>query len=254
MRKEERALRYLESIDNSLRLLLLISSSAKVGVSEAASHLGVAPATAYRLLSTLRFRGFVVQCRDRSYRAGPTLERIVSYRMDRGNLADRAIPVLTSLRDATGETSHFSVLVGQQVRVIASVESTQTLRIGSRTGVMLPAHLSTGGRLLLAELDEADLDELFPPSGLTTPALPPSAMETLRRDLARCRKQGYAVNNEMTERGVSAVGVLVCDDDGPVGALSVTLPTLRYTPAALPRLVQQLSEARDLLASLLHRG
>lgn len=56
---------YLESVDNSLRLLMLVAAKARVGVSEVAAELGVAPSTAYRLLSTLRYRGFVVQGQDR---------------------------------------------------------------------------------------------------------------------------------------------------------------------------------------------
>ena len=48
---------YLESVDNSLRLLMLVAAKARVGVSEVAAELGVAPSTAYRLLSTLRYRG-----------------------------------------------------------------------------------------------------------------------------------------------------------------------------------------------------
>jgi DNA-binding IclR family transcriptional regulator len=228
---------YLESVDNSLRLLLLIAASARVGVSEAADHLGVAPSTAHRLLSTLRFRGFVVQGRDRTYRAGPALEEMVSQRMTRANLADLATPALEALREATDETCHFSVLVGRQQRVIASVESTQTLRVGSRAGVMLPAHLAAGGRMLLAQLPPDELNELYPPAGLPAAGLSQPAMATLRRELARCRSQGFAVNNGQTERGVTVVGVLVTNDEEAVGALSISMPTARYQRGNLPELV-----------------
>jgi IclR helix-turn-helix domain len=39
-------------------------------VSDAAAELGVAKSTAHRLISMLRFRSFVEQARDRTYRAG----------------------------------------------------------------------------------------------------------------------------------------------------------------------------------------
>ncbi|HQD01931.1 MAG TPA: helix-turn-helix domain-containing protein, partial [Dermatophilaceae bacterium] len=95
---------YLESVDNSLRLLMLVAAKARVGVSEVAAELGVAPSTAYRLLSTLRYRGFVVQGHDRTYRAGPALEEMVSNRITRANLADLAAPALHTLRDVTEES------------------------------------------------------------------------------------------------------------------------------------------------------
>ena len=74
------------------------------------------------------------------------------------------------------------------------------------------------------------------------------AMTTLRRDLARCRKQGYAVNHGQTERGVCAIGVLVTDIDGPVGALSVSVPSVRYRAESVPAIVAALGRAADGVA------
>ncbi len=242
---------YLESVDNSLRLLMLVAAKARVGVSEVAAELGVAPSTAYRLLSTLRYRGFVVQGHDRTYRAGPALEEMVSNRITRANLADLAGPALHELRDATQESAHLMVLVGRQVRFIASVESFQSLRIGSRVGAMLPAHRTSGGRAILAALPTETLEGLYPTAGTTSGELSASASATLRRDLARIRKQGYAVNNGETERGVTAVGSLVADVDGPLAALSVSIPTIRYSSANLPGIVASLRIASDQIVATL---
>ncbi|MBK8469142.1 MAG: IclR family transcriptional regulator [Candidatus Phosphoribacter sp.] len=242
---------YLESVDNSLRLLMLIAAKARVGVSEVAAELGVAPSTAYRLLSTLRYRGFVVQGNDRTYRAGPALEEMVSSRMSRTSLADLAAPALTTLRDVTEETCHLMVLVGRQMRFIASVESFQSLRIGSRTGAMLPAHRTSGGKSILAALPEQTLDRLYPLTGIPDGELTAAAVATLRRELARVRKLGYAVNNGQTERGVAAVGVAVCDGDGPIAALSVSLPTARYHAELLPGFVAAMNgAAAEITAAL----
>ena len=228
---------YLESVDNSLRLLMLVAAKARVGVSEVAAELGVAPSTAYRLLSTLRYRGFVVQGHDRTYRAGPALEEMVSNRITRANLADLAGPALHELRDATQESAHLMVLVGRQVRFIASVESFQSLRIGSRVGAMLPAHRTSGGRAILAALPTETLEGLYPTAGTTSGELSASASATLRRDLARIRKQGYAVNNGETER--------------PLAALSVSIPTIRYSSANLPGIVASLRIASDQIVATL---
>ncbi len=243
---------YLESVDNSLRLLMLVAAKARVGVSEVAAELGVAPSTAYRLLSTLRYRGFVVQGHDRTYRAGPALEEMVSNRITRANLADLAGPALTQLRDITEESVHLMVLVGRQVRFIASVESFQSLRIGSRVGAMLPAHRTSGGKAILAALPSESLDQLYPTSGVTSGELSAAAGATLRRDLAKIRKQGYAVNNGESERGVTAVGAVVADADGPLGALSVSIPTIRYVPANVNTLVAALRTASEQIVATLH--
>ncbi len=239
---------YLESVDNSLRLLQLLADRTRIRVSEAAAHLGVAPSTAHRLLSTLRFRGFVVQSRDRSYRAGPALEELVSHRIARSSMAELAVPALSDLRDATNESSHLAVLVGHQLRIIASAESHQPLRVGSRSGVMLPAHLTAGGRMLLAELNATELDALYPPEGLPNAGLTEADMVALRRDLARCRTRGYALNTGQTERGITVVGVLIAEEEDAVGALSVSYPSVRFDRAELPHIVTTMRSAAARVA------
>ena len=49
------------SVDNVLRLLLMISQQKQVRVSEASAALGTAVSTAHRLLAMLAHHGFVVQ-------------------------------------------------------------------------------------------------------------------------------------------------------------------------------------------------
>jgi DNA-binding IclR family transcriptional regulator len=143
------------------------------------------------------------------------------------------------------------VLVGRQVRFVASVESFQSLRIGSRVGCDAPGPPHRWGRTILAALPAETLDQLYPTSGTTAGELGPTASATLRRDLARIRKQGYAVNNGETERGVTAVGTLVADLDGPLAAVSVSIPTIRYAPEDLPVIVGSLRNASEQIVATL---
>lgn len=242
-------MQYLESVDNSLRLLLLVARGNKIGVSEAAAELGVAPSTAYRILSTMRYRGFVVKTKSRMYQAGPAFISLMASQSHRIKIEDIALPHLEALRDATNETTHLSVLAGTQAKILASAECEQVLRVGVRTGATFPAHLASGGKALLAELPEAELDRLYPAAGLPSIGLTRVRMTRLRRELLKVRVDGYAVNIGQTERGVAAIGVTVRDQEGPVAAISVTLPTVRFSPAMVPQIVAELHRsAADLAA------
>lgn len=117
---------------------------------------------------------------------------------------------------------------------------------------MLPAHRTSGGKAILAALPSESLDQLYPTSGVTSGELSAAAGATLRRDLAKIRKQGYAVNNGESERGVTAVGAVVADADGPLGALSVSIPTIRYVPANVNTLVAALRTASEQIVATLH--
>ncbi|SLI66118.1 IclR family transcriptional regulator [Mycobacteroides abscessus subsp. abscessus] len=63
-------------------------------------------------------------------------------------------------------------------------------------------------------------------------------------ELAKIRRNGFAVNDGRSERGVVAVGVAVRDGSGTaVAALSVSMPAVRYDNRSLPRYVAALRAA-----------
>ncbi|MFG1821806.1 IclR family transcriptional regulator C-terminal domain-containing protein [Microbispora bryophytorum] len=54
------------------------------------------------------------------------------------------------------------VLQGNGVRFVDGVEGPQALHVGSRIGMLLPAHVTSGGKALLAELPDEELRALYP--------------------------------------------------------------------------------------------
>jgi IclR family transcriptional regulator, acetate operon repressor len=238
----------LESVDNALRLLLLLADRDRVRVSEVAAELDIAVSTAHRLLSTLRSRGFVDQCRDRSYVAGPAYARLVGVRLPARRIEDVAQPHLEALRDELDETSHLSVIDGAEMRFLLSVETSQVLRVGSRVGARLPAHRTSGGKALLAEMSSEQLAHQFPPHGLASLDLSTEDLERLRRELGTVARRGYGVNRGESERGVAAVGVgLFSPEREPLGALSISFPTVRLSSARLREMAHALLRAKQAL-------
>jgi IclR family transcriptional regulator, acetate operon repressor len=238
----------LESVDNALRLLLLMAERESVRVSEVAAELGIAVSTAHRLLSTLRQREFVEQQADRRYLRGASFARLGGPLQAPRSIEELALPHLERLRDDVGETSHLSVLEGTEVRFLASVESSQVLRIGSRVGARLPAHLTSGGKALLAALPPAELTQRFPAGGVASLGLAGADVERLARELQGIRRRGYGVNRGEGERGVAAVGVSVLGAGRtPVGALSISMPTVRLNPARLREMAALLMREKAAL-------
>jgi DNA-binding IclR family transcriptional regulator len=210
----------LDSVDNALRLLLLLRRDGVLRVTRVAEELGVAHSTAHRLLASLRHRGFVVQDAGRAYRPGPACAELGSAAYVLG-LAPLVRDHLERLNADIGETVHLVVRTGRDVRFIDGVEGTQVLRVGSRTGMVLPAHRTSGGKALLAELPGATLAVLYDDGD------PP--LEALQRELATTRRRGYGLNVEESERGVVALGVAVHDAEGrAVAAVTVAAPTARF--------------------------
>ncbi|MBO0851189.1 MAG: IclR family transcriptional regulator [Pseudonocardia sp.] len=229
----------IESVDNALRLAVLLRDCGPLRVSDAAERLGVARSTAHRLLSMLSYRDFAEQAEDRRYVAGPVLRDAAGH--DPASLLRAlALPHLRALVERTGETANLVILVGAQVRFLATVQCEQVLRVGDREGRLLPAHLTSGGRMLLAALPEAHLAALYP--------TPEFDLAALRRLLRRVGRRGFAVNDQETEIGVTAIGRPVRGADGrPVAALSLAVPTARYSRGHLTAWVGSLATAASAL-------
>jgi IclR family acetate operon transcriptional repressor len=229
----------LESVDNALRLLQMLRDTGRVRVTEAARELGCARSTAHRLLAMLVYRDFAVHDDERGYLPGPALSAPRAAGRPAQLLREALAPHMERLCDQVGETVNLVIRVGPQVRFIACVESAQVLHVGDRRGTILPAHLASGGKALLATLSTEELDELY----LTgdEPALPPAAHTKLRRELTRIRRRGFALNLEQTETGVCAIGTCVYGaGDRPLGALSVAVPSARFPRGAPEPLAAQL--------------
>ncbi|RSN64675.1 IclR family transcriptional regulator [Actinomadura sp. WAC 06369] len=230
----------ITSVDNALRIATMLQLEGPLTVTEVAQRLGVAGSTAHRLLAMLVYRDFAVRQADRSYRVGPVLELAAHSQSTTARLRAAALPHLHRLVDILDESANLTIRTGTTVRFIASVESRQALRVGSREGMVFPAHRTTAGLLLLAELPPDQLDELYTDHDL----------DTLRADLARVRRNGFALNEGRSERGVVAVGVPVTSPDGEAAAgLSISMPSARYEKHRLPTLVTTL---RTVARSLEH--
>jgi DNA-binding IclR family transcriptional regulator len=240
----------ITSVDHALRLAAILQLEGGLTVSQAAARLGVARSTAHRLLAMLVYRDFAVQDESRVYRAGPVLELAAHSQSQVSAMRAAALPHLQRLADLTGETANLSIRTGDTARFIASAESSQALRAGSREGMVFPAHLTTAGLLLLAELTDAELDEVYAAQRYADRPGERPDLGALRAQLKRVRRAGFAVNNERSERGLVAVGVPVRGRDGTaLAGLSVSMPSIRYDPSRMPWLTAALSSAAQALGS-----
>jgi IclR family transcriptional regulator, acetate operon repressor len=218
----------IASVDAALLLATLLQQEGPLRVTDAAGRLGVSASTAHRLLGMLVYRDFAEQLPDRRYGAGPLLRSGSLPQASVGRLREVALPHLRRVVDALGETANAMVLAGPDVRFVATVESDQVLRVGDRTGRTLPAHLSSGGKAVLATLDDEQRAAVLGDLGA-------GATARLERELRTVRRRGFAVNDQETETGLTAVGVAVPDPGGVVrAALSLAVPTARYARDRLP--------------------
>jgi DNA-binding IclR family transcriptional regulator len=242
------------SAGNVLILLRLLCERGELRVSDAAEHLGVGASTAHRLLAMLKYQEFAVQDGHRAYRPGPGLAILGAVSPVHPDLRVLARPQLEKLRGTVKETTQLIVLVGNGARFVDGVEATQSLRVGVRVGLLLPAHLTSGGKALLAELPYESLQALYPRGIPNTSERGVHTLPELVRQLTVVRRRGYAKNVAESDRGVAALGACVRDDSGrALAAVTIGFPRSRARSDTMRDMaVELLRTAGEVSAAIQH--
>lgn len=232
----------------------LIQGDGERGVTEMAQELGQHKNTIFRTLATLEHLGYVEQSRRKgSYRLGVKMLQLGQAYSPPQGVMKVARPFLEKLAAEQGETVHLSVLRGDRVVFVDSVESSQSVRAISRVGVELPLSDSVCGRLMLA-LGGDRLTEML---GVWADHREETGggvdLSSLGKELARIRRDGYAVDRGESEINVWCVAAPVYDRKGEViASLSMCGPACRFEEeGVLERSSQALSEAAKQVTELL---
>jgi len=244
----------IASVDNALKLLLLFRDQRLIRVAEASETLGVGRSTAHRLLAMLQYRGFIRQdAGTKAYASGPALVDIGLSIVRQMDLRAHLRPYLELLSAELGETVHLMVLEGTNALFLDSVESSKALRTSSRIGRSYPAHTTSGGKVLLAELSPEQLARRFELEDL--PGLTPRSQvkrKKLLLELELVRDQGYGTNFGESEPDVAAVAVPVRDAFGQGrAAIAVSAPLSRLDASMVPEVAGALKRVSEQAASQL---
>ncbi|MFE4227949.1 IclR family transcriptional regulator [Arthrobacter sp. NPDC056886] len=233
----------VESVHRALVLLKHMAEQGSISVTEASSMLEVNPSTAQRLLMTLVGDGFAEQAAQRRYVPGPECRRAAT-----GNapppLRVHVRPYLERLFARVGETSHLATLIGTDIHHLDGIEATtHALRFGLRTGVVLPAHVTSAGKAMLADLPREDIERRYRVLDDSAAAVNAGIdFPKLYRDVDQTRRQQIGMNFEESEEGVAAMAVSLGLVDGQHAALSIAMPIGRFARQDAKRLSAQLLE------------
>lgn len=236
----------IASVDHALRLALLLWEEGPLRVADVAERLGVARSTAHRLLAMLVYRDFAERTVGHRYAAGSVLRSSQPPISSTAQLRALALPHLEALMVRTGETANLQILVGDQARFVATVECHQVLKVGNREGRMLPAHLVSAGKAILATMPERDVRVLYTEHADHSG---PVDLLALLTELRHVRRVGYAINDQQTEAGVTAIARAVYRPGVvPPAAISLAVPSTRFAPTKIDTWLESLSAAATRIA------
>jgi IclR family pca regulon transcriptional regulator len=199
-------------------------------LTEVARSSGLTRASARRFLLTLERLGYV-RAGGRLFALTPrVLELGYSY-LSSLSLPEIAEPHLERLAEQVHESSSVSVLDGDEIVYVARVPTKRIMTVSISVGTRFPAYATSMGRVLLAELDRAELDDFLERAELrplTDGTLTTAA--ALREELGRVRRQGWALVDQELEAGLRSVAAPIRDaTHRAVAAVNVSAHASRTT-------------------------
>jgi IclR family acetate operon transcriptional repressor len=234
----------IESVDRALSLILAFEEADAITVTEAGKFLGVSRSTAYRLLTVLEHREFVRQDkRTKEFHGGPALLRVGLAAVQRSDIRMTLRPLLEEVVHAVDETAHLVVLQGEDAFYIDCVEGSKMVRATPRSGTSLPAHVSAAGKVLLAQLPPARLDEMLTGDLAAVTKRSKTSLASIKRELDTVRAQGFALNDEESELGLRAVAAPIdatVTGTGVDAAITVAGPSQRLTDDRLQEIADEM--------------
>jgi DNA-binding IclR family transcriptional regulator len=204
-----------------------------------ARRTGLPRSTVTRTLRTLADTGLVEEA-PAGWALGYELVRLGRAADPHRGVVEASQGVLTRLRDDAGETALLAVPHGRPgMEIVLQLDTARHIGVASWVGVDVPLHASSAGKLVLADLDDDELEGwlLATPLGSYTEATVSDA-PSLRRELRRVRDQGWAELVDELEDGLASLSAPVRRTDRSLaGMIGISGPTFRLGRARRRELV-----------------
>src|ERR1700742_385326 len=202
--------RYSQSLERGLAILSCFTPKRPVlGIADIADELGMSRSTTHRYVITLLALGYLEQGASRKYRLGLRVTDLGMSALNSTGLREHAQPYLEELRQRSSYTVSLGVLDGPEVLYVDQARGFrrgQGPGVDVRTGSRLPAYCTAMGKLLLANLPEADQRELLSSMKLTKHG--PNTItskKALRDELNDVLEANFAVDDEELAKDLYSV-------------------------------------------------
>lgn len=224
-------------LDHALDVLEALERfEGEASISRIASEIRVSKSGVYRILNTLRARGYIDQNPNSHYRLGLRIRELARATPEQ-HIVTAAAPYMEEVVQATGESSFLGVLDGFSMIPIHGVEARQTVRVHIDIGSRTPAHCTSTGLALIANLPREHLDAVLP---TVLPRMTSYTITDRRQLLGECRRireRGYVINVAGWREDAGGVAAPIFGRDGQLAAaVCVAAPRTRLPVGRLDEL------------------
>ncbi|QGZ93683.1 IclR family transcriptional regulator [Terricaulis silvestris] len=235
-----------------LRVLsAFVGNTEDFGVTELNQRLGMTKNMVHRALTTLVEQGYLVRkAATGRYELGFRILELQNFNQAEPDFRTLASPFMRQIYELTGESVSLAVRAQDFSVFIDAVETRKLGAWRTRIGALRPLHATTSGRVLLASLQDDDINayaERRSPMRLSRPDGVMKAPD-LWRAVHAIRQRGYEIARRGVNPVMAAVAFPIEDSEGGLhGVIAVGGPEDRFDPdsnAIMPPLRALVDELR----------
>lgn len=229
---KEKSQHLIQSIERAIKIIDCFDAlKTELSLKEISEMVGLNSSTVHGILNTLYTYSYIDKNAETSkYRLGLKFlfkANLIAENLDLKEIGHAYIKAIT---EKYQETTNLCYYRNEEIYCIDTVWSPLSyLIVSSKVGFGLPIHSTASGKLILANLPEAELKRFlarYTLSKLTDNTITDSAQ--LLEKLQEIRQLGYSTENEEVELGVYSIAAPVRNHNGQVfGTISISGPVHR---------------------------
>ncbi len=211
------------AVDQALKLLLYLAENVetKLTLTEICERLGIHKSKGYTLLNTLKQYNLIQKDeRTKTYCLGLGIVHLARNVLGNMDVRDLAAPYLKKIALKSEGTAHLQLVSEEDVYVVSAFAGNPDIAFTLRKGYRYPVPHGVHGKAIAAFMPEAACEEIISRQDVSFYGTgKPVDRDRLRAELPLIRKNGYAVDQGVTNPGITAICSPVFDKTGGITAV-----------------------------------
>ncbi|MCG8478838.1 MAG: IclR family transcriptional regulator [Spirochaetales bacterium] len=204
----------VQSLDRAFDILeFLARAQQPKGLIDISKEVGLHKTTVYRLLNSLKERGYIEKSDTTNlYRLGMGFIELSSVYLNKVELTTEAEPYLKGLSREIGRTVYLAVMQDREVVYIDKYEQFNSLRKYSVIGRRRPLYSTSLGKALLFDRRAEEIRDILndvPLRRFTENTI--TDLEELIADIETSKARGFTRDNSEMDRGEQCIGAPIYD-------------------------------------------
>lgn len=150
------------AIDKCFAILQLFANSEQtLGISDVSKQLELNKSTVFNIIHTLKDLKVLEQCHDGKFNFGTNLYLLGNANRKRSDLIQTVHPFLVKINRETKLSAFLGIRSELRAIIIDKVDTAYDIKISSEVGMRLPLLAGAGGKALLSQLSDEEIDRIL---------------------------------------------------------------------------------------------